>query len=75
MTKESLEVRLARIEEGQKQTHLLLRQYHAEVVLLNKKTQDNHEDITNLKRDRVWVSALAGVVFSWLGLKVFGKGG
>lgn len=72
---DSTEVRLARIEE--RLTDLIgeVRGYHKDVVKpIAVKVDAHHDSLTILKRDRWWISSLAGVVFSWLGLKLFGKG-
>ena len=71
---ESTDVKLARIEEGLVALRGEIRTYHKEIVgPMVKKVEDHHGSITVLKRDRFWVSSLAGIVFSWIGLKVFGK--
>lgn len=72
--KESVDVRLARIEESMSATRGEIRNYHAEVRAALPLIQKNHDAIAVLKRDRFWVSGLGAVALSWLGLKLFGKG-
>lgn len=75
MREETIEVKIARLEESMSATRGELRAYHGDVKRAMERIDKHHDSITILKRDRWWISGLAGVVFSWLGLKLFGKGG
>lgn len=72
MTRESLEVRLARIEEGQKGIREDIAFYHREIVKpLTEDVANLKTDVTVTKRDRVWVSALVGGFAAWIGDKLW----
>ncbi len=72
---ETVEVKLARIEEGMVAMRGELKMYHEHISGPMAKKVDKHQmDLALLKRDRWWISSMVGIASSWLGLKLFGKG-
>lgn len=71
--KESVDVRLARIEECQNQIRKDLTAYHKAITeKIEPKLEANHDEITRVKRDRVWLVAIGGLIGTWLGKKFIG---
>ncbi|MGZ3696470.1 MAG: hypothetical protein ACXWP5_00125 [Bdellovibrionota bacterium] len=69
------DIRLTRIEDGLVALRGEIKIYHQELVKpMTQKVDTHHTKLVKLERDRWWISGAAGIVFSWIGMKFFGRG-
>lgn len=72
---ESVEVKLARIEEGLVAMRGEMKLYHQQITgPMATQVREHDRAIVRIRTHGLWISGLVGTASSWLGLKLFGKG-